>query len=167
MPPHLLPYKTSTQGQAVYIGALSYCTKHLPWCKNPCHLYKKKIVLKHHLTLSMSSRDLNWILVVATVTNLQLLKNVLKRSRLSDYSNLWDSGLSGKSLAVNGRCSDSECLERYRLYCVHCVCGGRYQLLLHTCPGCTLYEQITKQSMIMFSITLKCPVFNKEGVEEG
>lgn len=81
----------------------------------------KNIVLKHHLLLSMSGKDLNEILVVETVTNVQLVKNVVKRSWLTDCSNLWDSGLSGKSLAVNRRCSSSEWLERYHLYCVRCV----------------------------------------------
>lgn len=117
---------------------IRHCTLHWdsPWWKILV-TFARKIVLKHHLILSMSSGDLNWILMVETVTNLQPLKNVLKRSWLSDYSNLWDSGLSGRSLAVNGRCSGSEWLERYRLYCARrvCVCG-RFQRLLHACAGC-------------------------------
>lgn len=148
MPPIWLHCKTSTQGQALHIRAFPNQVLH---SETRLALWKilvtpaRKIVLKHHLILSMSSGDLNWILVVETVTNLQPLKNVLKRSWLSDYSNLWDSGLSGRSLAVNGRCSGSEWLERYRLYCVHCVCG-RYQRLLHACAGCRLYEQILKHT---------------------
>lgn len=108
MPPIWLHCKTSMQGQALYIKAFSnqklYSAPRLALVENLV-TSARKIVLKHHLILSMSSGDLNWILVVETVTNLQPLKNLLKRSWLSDYSNLWDSGLSGRSLAVNGRCS--------------------------------------------------------------
>lgn len=148
MPPIWLHCKTSTQGQAVHMRAFpNQVLYSAPGLARPVGKIlvtsARTIVLKHHLILSMSSRDLNWILVVETVTNLQLLKNVLKRSWLSDYSNLWDSGLSGRSLAVNGRCSGSECSERYRLYCVRHVCG-RYQRSLHACGGCRLYEQIQK-----------------------
>lgn len=118
----------------------------------------------------MSSGDLNWIPAVETVTNLQPLKNVRKRSWLSDYSNFWDSGLSGRSLAVNGRCSNSEWLERYRLYCVHCVCVAGisvYCMLVSVVDYVSKFQRTRKVvSVCLFSGTSKCSVFGNEDVEE-
>lgn len=133
----------------------------LPWWKILV-TSTRKIVLKHHLILSMSRGDLNWIPVVETVTNLQPLKNVPKRSWLTDYSNLWDSGLSRRSLALNGRCNNRETLERSHLYCVHCV-YGRYQHLLHACARCTTACENPEAEYTSIS---KCSVVCKADVEE-
>lgn len=120
MSPIWLHSKASVQGQVLYIRAFFSAETCLgPESQSPL---LKKTVPEHHLLLSMSSGDLNSPRWLRLSQNLQLLKNVLKRSWLSDYSNLWDSGLSGRSLAVNGRCNGSECLERYRyIVCSACV----------------------------------------------
>lgn len=151
--PFDLRCKTRAQGQALHMRAFPNQVQHSAAKENRLSgkilvTSTRRIVPKHHLILSMSSGDVNWIPVAEAVTNLLPLRNALKRSRLSDYSNLWDSGLSVRSLAVNGRCSSgSEWLERYRLCCAQ-VAGFATGL-------CRLYEQAEEWACICFHVFLK------------